>query len=221
MTRSSEGGRGSGPPLVGAVLLAAGQGTRFGAAPKLLAEIDGTPLVRRGAQAALASRAWPVVAVLGAHAEGVRAALDGLAIGLVENPGFSAGLSTSLRAGLAALPPETEAALVLLGDMPGIAAHHCDALIAAYAGTTRPAAVVPTWRGRRGNPVLLDLGRLAGALADLRGDHGAGPLLRDRADVLEIALDAAVREDVDTPQAWARLSARSARLPPAGPGSSG
>ena len=189
-------------PPVGAVILAAGLGSRFGTAPKMLAPYAGTPMVRRAAEAALASRAGPVVAVLGAHAEAVRAALDGLALTLVENPDPAAGLSASLRLGLAALPPETAAAVVLLGDMPRIGPAHVDALIAAYAGTApRPSAVVPVNQGRRGNPVLLDLARLGADLAALTGDRGAGPILRRRGDVLEVPADPAVIFDVDTPEA--------------------
>lgn len=186
-------------PTVGAVLLAAGQGRRFGPEPKLLAMLDGKPLVRRAAEAALGSAARPVVAVLGAHGRAVRAALDGLDLAFVENPDFADGLSTSLRAGLAALPAETDAAIVLLGDMPRIAPRHLDALIAAYAAARpRPCAVAPVHEGRRGNPVLLDHHRLSNELAALSGDHGAGPLLKCRGDVLEIAGDAAVRHDIDT-----------------------
>ncbi|MDV2987183.1 UNVERIFIED_CONTAM: nucleotidyltransferase family protein [Methylobacteriaceae bacterium AG10] len=189
-------------PRVGAVILAAGLGSRFGTAPKMLAPYAGTPMVRRAAEAALASRAGPVVAVLGAHAEAVRAALDGLALTLVENPDPAAGLSASLRLGLAALPPETEAAVVLLGDMPRIGPAHVDALIAAYAGAApRPSAVVPVNQGRRGNPVLLDLARLGADLAALTGDRGAGPILKRRGDVLEVPADPAVIFDVDTPEA--------------------
>ena len=187
-------------PCVGAVILAAGQGTRFGPEPKLLALYDGKPLVRRVAEAALASTARPIVAVLGAHGGRVCAALAGLDLLLVDNPDYAAGLSTSLRTGLAALPAATEAAVVLLGDMPRIEPRHLDALIAAYkAAELRPSAVVPMHEGRRGNPVLLDRGRLSADLAALAGDHGAGPLLKRRTDVLEIAGDAAVGFDVDTP----------------------
>lgn len=187
---------------VGAVILAAGLGSRFRTVPKMLAPYDGTPMVRRAAEAALASRAGPVIAVLGTQAEGVRAALAGLDLAFVENPDPAAGLSTSLRAGLAALPPGTEAAVVLLGDMPRIGSAHIDALIAAYAGASpRPSAVVPVSGGRRGNPVLLDLHRLADALAGLTGDRGAGPILKGRGDVLEVAADPAVLFDVDTPEA--------------------
>jgi molybdenum cofactor cytidylyltransferase len=189
-------------PRVGAVILAAGLGSRFGTAPKMLAPYAGTPMVRRAAEAALASRAGSVVAVLGAHAEAVRAAFDGLALTLVENPDPAAGLSASLRLGLAALPPETAAAVVLLGDMPRIGPAHVDALIAAYAGAApRPSAVVPVNQGRRGNPVLLDLARLGADLAALTGDRGAGPILKRRGDVLEVPADPAVIFDVDTPEA--------------------
>ncbi len=188
-------------PRVGIVLLAAGQGRRFGPEPKLLAAYEGVPLVRRAAEAALAASAGPVIAVLGAHAARVRAVLDRLDLLFVENPDFADGLSTSLRAGLAALPPETQAAIVVLGDMPRIEARHLDALTAAFAAAEpRPCAVVPVHAGRRGNPVLIDHRALRAELATLTGDHGAGPLLKSRTDVVEIAGDASVRHDVDTPE---------------------
>ncbi|TXN38828.1 nucleotidyltransferase family protein [Methylobacterium sp. WL30] len=191
---------------IGAVLLAAGRGTRFGAEPKLLARLDGTPLVRHAAEAALASRARPVVVVLGAHAVAVRAVLHDLDLVFVENAAFGSGLSTSLRAGLAALPAETDAAVILLGDMPRVTPAQIDRLAAAYrAAKPAPSAVVPTIAGRRGNPVLLDRRVLGDALASLSGDHGAGPLLKGRADVLEIPGEPGTALDVDTPEMLARL----------------
>ncbi len=191
---------------IGAVLLAAGRGTRFGAEPKLLARLDGTPLVRHAAEAALASRARPVVVVLGAHAVAVRAVLHDLDLVFVENAAFGSGLSTSLRAGLAALPAETDAAVILLGDMPRVTPGQIDRLAAAYrAAKPAPSAVVPRIAGRRGNPVLLDRRVLGDALASLSGDHGAGPLLKGRADVLEIPGEPGTALDVDTPEMLARL----------------
>ncbi|SFK49647.1 nucleotidyltransferase family protein [Methylorubrum salsuginis] len=185
---------------IAAVILAAGLGTRFGPQPKMLAEFAGKAMVRHAAEAALASMARPVVVVLGAHAEAVRAALSGLDLTLVQNPDFAAGLSTSLKAGLTALPPETDAALVLLGDMPRIGAAHLDGLIAAYrSADPRPSAVVPVRDHRRGNPVLLDLNLLKDDLNALSGDRGAGPILNRRADVLEVPGDAATGFDVDRP----------------------
>ena len=189
-------------PEVATILLAAGLGTRFGSEPKMLALFDGRPLVRHAAEAALAARPQPVVVVLGAHADAVRAALAGLDLTVVENPDFRAGLSTSLRAGLAALPQSCEAAVVVLGDMPRIGEAHIDRLADAFAGSSKAvAAVVPVQDGRRGNPVLLNLRRLAPDIARLTGDRGAGPLLKDRSDILEIPGDAATALDIDTPDA--------------------
>ena len=190
-------------PETGIVLLAAGRGTRFGDSPKLLADLDGRPLVRHAAEAALATGLAPVVVVLGAHAAAVRAALDGLPLRFVENPDFAAGLSTSLRAGLAALPERCAGAVVMLGDMPRVAPAQITRLAAAFDG--EQAAVVPLTERRRGNPVLLNRHRLTAELAGLTGDRGAGPLLAGRSDVVEIAGDAGSGLDIDTPEALAAL----------------
>ncbi|WP_457108481.1 nucleotidyltransferase family protein [Methylobacterium sp. P5_C11] len=191
---------------VGTILLAAGMGTRFGPEPKLLAPLNGIPLVRHAAEAALRARPRPVVAVFGAHAAAVRAALAGLDLIRVDNPDFRAGLATSLRAGVAALPPACGAAVIVLGDMPRVTAAHIDRLAGSFASAAEaPAAVVPVQDGRRGNPVLLNLRRLGPEIDRLAGDHGAGPLLRGRADVLEISGDPATALDIDTPDALAAL----------------
>jgi len=193
-------------PDFGLVLLAAGRGTRFGPAPKLLGLLDGEPLVRHAARAALDARLGPVVVVLGAHGPAVRAALDGLSVTFIENPAHAEGLSTSLRAGLAALP-QPEAVLVLLADMPRIGPHHLQALVQAFSEPgPAPAAVVPVHAGQRGNPVLLNRRLLAAELAALTGDRGAGRLLARRTDIREVALDPAVLQDVDTPAALADLA---------------
>ncbi|AWN41485.1 nucleotidyltransferase family protein [Methylobacterium durans] len=187
---------------IAALILAAGRGTRFGPEPKLLADLDGRPLVRHAAEAALASRLRPVVAILGAHAADMRAALRDLDLTCVENPDYADGLSTSLKTGLAALPGEIAAAVILLGDMPRITGADLDRLADAFADADpAPAAVVPVHAGRRGNPVLLNLRRLGPALAALSGDRGAGPLLAGRDDVLEVAGTAGTGFDVDTPEA--------------------
>ncbi|KMO11446.1 nucleotidyltransferase family protein [Methylobacterium platani] len=193
---------------VGTVLLAAGRGTRFGASPKLLSPLDGKPLVRHAAEAALAADLGPVVAVLGHAADAVRAALAGLPLTLVENRDYAEGLSTSLRAGLAALPETIGASLVLLGDMPrvgpGLLVQLAEAFRTAHVA---PSAVVPVREGQRGNPVLLNRRLLAEGLATLTGDRGAGPLLARRSDVLDLPVeDAGVLVDVDTPAALAGLS---------------
>lgn len=192
---------------VGTVLLAAGRGTRFGASPKLLSLLDGKPLVRHAAEAAVQAGLGPVVAVLGHAGAQVREALAGLPLTVVENPDYAAGLSTSLRAGLAALPEAVTGAIVLLGDMPRVGSGLPVRLAEAFrAAPVAPAAVVPVKDGRRGNPVLLNRLLLSAGIAGLTGDRGAGPLLARRDDVLELAVDeAGVLIDVDTPAALAGL----------------
>ncbi|MCJ2087434.1 nucleotidyltransferase family protein [Methylobacterium sp. E-005] len=193
-------------PEIGTILLAAGRGTRFGPEPKLLAPLDGKPLVRHAAEAALGAGPRPVIAVLGAYADAVRAALEGLDLMCVKNPDYVAGLATSLRVGIGALPASCTAAVVVLGDMPRVTAAHIDRLATAFTDATpEPAAVVPVQDGRSGNPVLLNLRRLGADIAQLRGDHGAGPILRGRTDVLEISGDSATGLDIDTPAALAAL----------------
>ncbi len=190
------------------MLLAAGRGTRFGASPKLLSLLDGKPLVRHAAEAAVAADLGPVVAVLGHAGAEVRGALAGLPLTLVENPAYTDGLSTSLRAGLDALPGEVAAALVLLGDMPRIGPGLLLRLAEGFrSAPVAPAAVVPVRDGRRGNPVLLNRRRLGAEMAALTGDRGAGPLLAQRDDVLEWPVDEpGVLIDVDTPAALAGLT---------------
>ena len=193
----------SGP--VAAIILAAGRGVRFGEQPKTLAPLDGQPLVRHVVGAALASTARPVIAVLGHWRSDIAAALAGLEVTAVDNPAYEDGLSTSLKAGFAALPPASEAAVVLLGDMPRVSPGVIAGLIAAWRAAERPSAVVPTFQGQRGNPVLLSR-TLTSDIARLTGDRGAGPLLRDRSDVFELAMDEpAILQDVDTHDALENL----------------
>jgi molybdenum cofactor cytidylyltransferase len=195
--------------VTGIVLLAAGRGTRFGAEPKLLARLDGKPLVRHAAEAAIASGLGPVAAVLGHAGAEVRAALAGLDIELVDNPDYAEGLSTSLKGGLAAMPDAVSGVVVLLGDMPRVPPALIRTLADAFRDAgERPAAVVPVRGGRRGNPVLLNRRLLAPDLAALTGDRGAGPLLAGRADVLELPAEAdGVLLDIDTPAALREASA--------------
>jgi len=188
---------------VAAIVLGAGTASRYRAADpsvrtKLVALIDGVPMVRCVVEAVLASRARPVVVVTGYAGPDVRAALGGLSVGFVANPDYATGMASSLRAGLAALPPEVDGALVLLGDMPGVTAPLLDGLIAAYGTDPDRDGVVPVHAGRRGNPVLL--GRaLFGAAMHLHGDEGARRLLTG-AHVLQIDVaDEAVLIDVDDP----------------------
>lgn len=191
---------------IAAIVLAAGRSTRMGEANKLLADVGGKPMVRHAVEAALASQAQQVLVVTGHQADEVRAALAGLDVAFVANPDFATGLSSSLKAGIRALPKEAAGTLVLLGDMPRIEAAHLDALIAAFASEAGSAIVVPVHQSRRGNPVLWPAELFAEMLA-LEGDVGARSLLARHAQrVREIDLGTdAVLTDVDTPDALAQL----------------
>ncbi len=196
-------------PEIASLILAAGRGTRFGLAPKLLAPLEGRPLVRHAAEAALIARPRPVFAVVGAHGDAVRGALAGLDIMIVDNPDYAEGMSTTLKAGIAALPSACRAVIVMLGDMPRVRADEIDGLVAAFrAAEGTISAVVPVHGGRRGNPVLLNLDLLRGAIAGLHGDRGAGPILAGRSDVLEVPGGPGSALDIDTPDALAALTGR-------------
>ncbi|MEZ5774459.1 MAG: molybdopterin-binding/glycosyltransferase family 2 protein [Hyphomicrobiaceae bacterium] len=209
--RGSASGEPRRAPRIAALVLAAGRSSRMGPSNKLIAEWRGKPLVRHVAEAALASRADPVVVVTGHMERAVREALSGLDVRLVSNDRFAEGLSTSLAAGLDALAPEIDGALVLLGDMPGVTPAHLDRLIAAFAPKEGRAICIPLAGGRRGNPVLW-----ARAFFDemraVKGDTGARHLIGEHAEeVAEVEIaDEAVLTDIDTPEALARLRAGDA-----------
>jgi len=195
-----------GVPNIACIMLAAGRSTRMGATNKLLADIGGKPMVRRVAEAALASRARPILVVTGHQAASVVAALVALEATFVDNPDYAIGLSTSLKAGIGAVPTSADGALVLLGDMPQITGEHLDRLIAAFAAAPGDAIIVPTHAGRRGNPVLWPRAHFAEML-QLEGDAGARRLMAAHAgDVREVDLGTdAIFADVDTPEALAEL----------------
>jgi molybdenum cofactor cytidylyltransferase len=166
-------------------------------------------MVVRVAQRLLASRARPIVAVLGNQADAVDAALGKLPVERVRNPDFAAGLSTSLKRGIAGLPADLDGVIVCLGDMPLISGRHLDRLLAAFNPLEGRAIVVPTRRGKRGNPVLWS-SRFFPEMADLAGDVGAKHLIGEHAElVAEVEMDDdAVLVDIDTPEALDALRKR-------------
>ena len=206
---------------VAAVVLAAGRSSRYraagGAEPtKLVAEIEGEPIVRRAVEAALASRARPVVVVAGHARDAVEAALAGLPVALAFNPDFATGIASSLRTALRALPADADAALVLLGDMPKVDAALIDRLIDAFDAAPEAWAVAPVAEGRRGNPVLLARPLFEAAMR-LEGDEGARRLLSSLSPNRIIEVETTGGEasfDVDTPEdlAAAALSVGRGRV---------
>jgi molybdenum cofactor cytidylyltransferase len=193
---------------VAGLVLAAGKSTRMGEQNKLLAEIEGRPMVVHAVDAMLASRADPVVVVTGHEAEQVRQAIgDRRPVTFIHNPDYAEGLSTSLRAGLDALADDMAGVLIGLGDMPRIRSNDIDRLIAAFNPLEGRAICVPTVAGKRGNPVLFSLD-YAEEMRAIEGDVGARHLIGIYADqVCEIEMDDdAALIDVDTKEALAALS---------------
>jgi molybdenum cofactor cytidylyltransferase len=187
---------------VAALVLAAGRSSRMGGPNKLLAEVGGRPLVRMVAEAALASRARPVVVVTGHQRERVEAALHGLPVEFAHNPDFADGLGTSLRRGIAALPAKTDGVIVCLGDMPRVDAAMIDRLIGTLDPDKGALIVVPTIDGQRGNPVVWSR-RFFPDLMAVEGDIGARHLIgRYGEAVVEVQLaGTAALTDIDTPEA--------------------
>jgi len=198
-------------PRVAALILAAGQSTRMGTLNKLLISIDGKPMVRHAAEA-VAGRAAPVIVVTGHQHEQIEAALAGVPVSFAHNPDYARGLSTSLKSGLAALPHDIDGALVLLGDMPRVGPSEVARLIDAFNPVEGRVIVVPTRKGKRGNPVLLGK-QLFQELSGIAGDSGARASIAAHPDlVAEIEMDSdSVLTDIDTPQALARLTSNRAK----------
>ena len=190
------------PRRIAAVVLAAGRSTRMGGPNKLLADIAHRPLVRIAAEEALASRAKPVIVVTGHQREQVETALAGLPVQFVHNPDFADGLGTSVKAGIAAVPADVDGAIVCLGDMPQVDAGLIDRLIAAFDPDQGALVVMPTFEGKRGNPVLWSR-RFFPDLMAIEGDVGARHLIgRYSEAVVEVPLEGkAALVDVDTPEA--------------------
>ena len=206
---SPEHGTGQTGAKVAAIVPAAGRSSRMAPHNKLLQAINGEPMVRRVATVALASGARPVIVVTGYDAGSVADALRGLEVRIVHNPSYADGLSTSLRAGLRALPEGCDGALICLGDMPGIEVGVLRALITAFEASGRDAICVPVRHGRQGNPVLWGASYFAEMMA-IDGDRGAKPMIARHADhviEMEVATNG-IFEDVDAPSDLARLKVR-------------
>ncbi|GMQ89895.1 MAG: hypothetical protein BMS9Abin10_0230 [Gammaproteobacteria bacterium] len=185
---------------IAALVLAAGRSRRFGADNKLLAELDGQPLLVHVVNAVACTQLEPVV-VVAAHAPAqLRRVLTDYDIVLAHNPNHAGGMGTSLRCGIAALPPAIDAVLVCLADMPGITADHIGRLLDAFDPARGRCIIVPTYDGTRGNPVLWDAAFIP-EMSRINGDVGARQLLTTHADVVyEVEMpDQAVLIDIDTP----------------------
>jgi molybdenum cofactor cytidylyltransferase len=195
------------PFRCGLVLLAAGASTRMGR-PKQLLEIDGVPLVRRAAEAALAAPVWPVIVVLGAHAEKIRPTLASLPLLLADNAEWAEGLASSLRAGIRTLglfSAHLDAAVIALCDQPGFSTETVAQLL-ALRRTSGRSIVATLAGGHLGPPVLFDR-EFFPALQMLEGDAGARQLLLAQREKIAVLEAPALATDLDTPADYEKFLA--------------
>jgi CTP:molybdopterin cytidylyltransferase MocA len=193
---------------VAGVLLAAGEGSRFGR-PKALVEVNGRTLAERGADLLRSGGADPILIVTGAapvHLPGAQA---------VDNPDWHTGMGSSLRAALRALTStqDVSAVVVALADQPLVGPESVARLIAAYRAGAGVA--VAAYDGQPRNPVLLAREHWPEVIATATGDTGARAFLRARADLVTLVEcgDTGRPDDIDTPADLARVAAVLARPP--------
>ena len=197
-------------PRIAAVVLAAGRSRRMAPHNKLLiTDKAGKPMIARVVDNVLSSGARPILVVLGHQSEQIETALAGKPVRFIHAADYAEGLAASLKAGIAAVPEDCAAAVVCLGDMPLVTGRMIDRLVSAYDPEEGRQIVLPTFRGKQGNPMLWDR-RFFPEILQISGDSGARFLTGKYAEVLaEIEMgDDAVLRDFDTTDALATLPPR-------------
>ena len=181
--------------MLSAIVLAAGQSARFGRCKQLL-RIGGKPLLEHVLDYVRGADVDDVVVVLGASAEEIQREVRFERERIVVNPRYADGMSTSIQSALRALAPESEAAMIVLGDQPFVATQTLDALIHAWR-RTRAGIIVPTFGGARGNPVIVDRMHFA-EMMEIRGDVGFRALFGRHAVATVDVDDRGILTDIDT-----------------------
>ena len=184
--------------------------------PKQMLAWQGKTLLRHVLESLITSDADEIILVLGHEAEAVRKSATELQIKVVINPDYKQGMASSLRQGLLALDPRSEAFLVLLADQPGIGPDIINYMIREFQQANPKRGIVrPVYHGLRGHPVLIGAQYLQEA-RQLQGDVGARQILMNHPeDILEIDVDQdVVLKDIDTPEEYQQYTKRT------GPGES-
>lgn len=194
-------------PTVSGIVLAAGTSSRLGR-PKQLLDLEGRPVLRWVLDAAAASSLDEILVVLGHAADEIQAVLAfDESIRVVRNPDYLEGQSTSLKAGLGEIAPNAEAAVILLGDQPGIRSEAIDAIVAAWRGGAG-AIVQASYGGRPAHPTLL--AREVWVEVDaLSGDEGArGLIASHRGGRALIEVGGEPPDDIDTEEDYRKALSR-------------
>lgn len=195
---------------VSAVLLAAGESRRMGEVNKLELLVDGIPLLRRTAETLLASKLQEIVVVLGHQADKAGAILEGLQLNFVYNEGYLDGQMTSVYQGLLSLSQPCDGVMVCLSDQPLLQAEDVNVLIDAFGNRSHGSVLVPTYRGKRGNPIVLDYQHREDILSGER-NLGCKKLIEKNPELVcsfEMTNNHVV-VDLDTPEEYAALTANN------------
>ncbi|HLG73401.1 MAG TPA: nucleotidyltransferase family protein [Chloroflexota bacterium] len=187
--------------MIAGIVLAAGESKRMGR-PKQLMRVGQTTLLNRVVDAALESKLDAVYVVLGHLANQVEASLRQRdRVSVVLNPDYAEGLGSSVRAGVAALPPEADAAMFLLGDQPFLPVGLLNQLIAK---STPENIVAPLVDGERKNPTIFARAFFS-ELLHVTGDSGGRTVIQAHPEALVLVETSEPLLDDDTPEDAAAL----------------
>ena len=192
-------------PFISGLILGAGASQRFGP-PKQLAPFRGTTMLGWVvAEAQRAASLNEIVVVLGRAADQVREQVDFGSARVVENPVFGEGCSSSYRAGIGALSPDSEAIMIILGDLPGVTPEVIDRLAEVWREHESPIALC-SYEGRRGHPMIFAR-TMFPQLVELHGDKAAWKLVdANAAMVQEARFSFPYPDDINTPEDFERLT---------------
>jgi molybdenum cofactor cytidylyltransferase len=184
--------------MISAILLAAGESKRMGR-PKLLLQWGQCTIIEKSVDTLLASKIDELIVVLGYQAQAILKKLGTRKLKAATNPQYRMGMSTSIRRGLGLINPKCEAILIGLADQPFIERDLIDHLIDIYYKNPH-GIVLPSYKGERGHPVILNRHRYQGEMESLTGDAGCKPILNlHPEDILEVEVESeAVVTDIDS-----------------------
>jgi molybdenum cofactor cytidylyltransferase len=189
--------------MICAMILAAGESRRMGA-PKLLLPLGEKTIIETVVDETLRSKADQTLVVLGAEREEIKSKIANRPVMIVVNPRFQEGMLSSIQVGFDALPRETEAVVICLGDQPFIPSSVMDKLIEAFQNTRR-GIILPVYKKKRGHPSLIDI-KYRQEVKKLSPDIGLRALVHDHPqDLLEVKVDTPhILKDIDKPEDYMR-----------------
>lgn len=203
--------------MIAAIVLAAGQSTRMGAENKLLLPFRGSTVVAASVDAVLVSGVAETIVILGHEADRVREALTGRPVNFVHNPDYRQGMATSIHAGIRSAAEGTGTVMICLSDLPLVETTELRRLVEAFQQADSLSLAVPTFQGRRGNPVMFDM-RYKEEILHTRGAVGGCKSLIERYpdEVLEVEMSTDhVLQDIDTMDAYRRIAVGGESAAPA------